>query len=184
MDASIAALMTSRLVLRPLDLADSDAIQAVFPRWEIVRFMAAHIPWPYPEDGALTYLRDVALPAMQRGVEWHWSIRPRAEARRLIGVISLMDQAGDNRGFWLAPEWQGRGLASEASAAVTDYWFDTLGRSVLRASKAAANTPSRRISERTGMRLVWRGERDYVSGRLPAELWEITADEWRAMRGT
>jgi len=45
-----------------------------------------------------------------------------------------------------------------------------------------ANTASRRISEKQGMRVVDRVERDFVCGRLPAEIWEITADEWRARR--
>jgi len=27
------------------------------------------------------------------------------------------------------------------------------------------------------------GERDYVSGRMPVDVWEITADEWRRRRG-
>lgn len=30
------------------------------------------------------------------------------------------------------------------------------------------------------MRVVAVGERDYVGGRLPTEVWEITAEEWRA----
>jgi hypothetical protein len=25
-------------------------------------------------------------------------------------------------------------------------------------------------------------EKDYVSGRLPSEIWEITAEEWRARK--
>jgi hypothetical protein len=32
------------------------------------------------------------------------------------------------------------------------------------------------------MRLVGVVEKDYVSGRLPSEVWEITADEWRAWK--
>jgi [ribosomal protein S5]-alanine N-acetyltransferase len=32
------------------------------------------------------------------------------------------------------------------------------------------------------MRAVWCGEKRYVEGPLPSELWEITADEWRARR--
>lgn len=59
------------------------------------------------------------------------------------------------------------------------YWFDTLGFPVLRAPKAIANAASRRISEKTGMRVVEVKESDYVSGRLPTEVWEITAEEWR-----
>jgi [ribosomal protein S5]-alanine N-acetyltransferase len=65
--ARTALLETERLLLRPLEVADAPAAQALFPRWEIVRYLAAVVPWPYPSDGALTFYRDVALPAMERG---------------------------------------------------------------------------------------------------------------------
>ncbi len=172
-------LTTARLILRPLDISDAAMVQVLFPRWEIVRYLAERVPWPYPADGALTYICDVALPAMRKGVEWHWSIRRKDAPDRLIGVISLMDEPGNNRGFWLDPEWQGQGLMSQAVEVVTEFWFKTLNRLVLHAPKAAANVRSRRISERGGMRLTETVERDYVSGRLPAEIWEITRDEWR-----
>ena len=71
---------------------------------------------------------------------------------------------------------------TEASEAATDFWFNTLKFPVLRAPKAVANHASRRISETSGMRIVAKVERDYVCGRLPAEIWEITADEWNAHR--
>ncbi|HZE52520.1 MAG TPA: GNAT family N-acetyltransferase [Bradyrhizobium sp.] len=179
MSTAIPTITTSRLILRPLDLADVDAVQLLFPRWEIVRFMSSHVPWPYPADGALTFIRDMALPAMRQGTEWHWSIRPKLSPEQLIGVISLKDKPDDNRGFWLDSEWQGKGLMTEASLAVTDYWFETLERALLRAPKAVANVPSRRISERSGMRIVKTEDRDYVSGRFREEVWEITRDEWR-----
>jgi ribosomal-protein-alanine N-acetyltransferase len=177
--SAIPTITTSRLVLRPLELADADAVQAIFPQWEIVRFLNEKIPWPYPPDGALTFIREVALPAMLRGEGWHWSIRPKAAPEQLIGVIGLIDKPDENRGFWLDPAWRGRGLMSEASTAVTDYWFETLQRPVLRVPKAVANLASRRISERSGMRLIRTEERDYVSGRLATEVWEITREEWR-----
>jgi RimJ/RimL family protein N-acetyltransferase len=71
---------------------------------------------------------------------------------------------------------------SEAADVVTEHWFDVLGFPVLRVPKAVANTASRRISERSGMRVIAVEERDYVSGRLVTELWEIKAAEWRAHR--
>jgi RimJ/RimL family protein N-acetyltransferase len=182
MVAAIPTLKTRRLILRPLDLCDIDSVQQVFPRWEIVEFMSKTIPWPYPADGALKFIRDVAIPKMQEGTAWHWSIRPVEVPDRLIGVISLMDEPDNNRGFWLVPEWWGRGLTTEAARAVTDYWFETLGKSILRVWKATANVQSRRISERSGMRIIASEDRDYVSGRLPAEQWEMTRAEWRATR--
>ena len=173
---------TERLILRPHELADAEQIQALFPQWEIVRFLMNRVPWPYPPDGALTYIRDVALPQMEREEAWHWTIRLATEPERIIGSISLIKGSMDNRGFWLGPQWRGLGLMSEACVWVNDFWFSTLGFDVLRVSKAVGNTASRRISEEQGMRLVGHGEKDYVSGRLPSEIWEITAEEWRAWK--
>jgi RimJ/RimL family protein N-acetyltransferase len=176
---AIPILTTPRLLLRPLDITDAPAVQALFPRWEIVRFLSTGVPWPYPADGALTYVRDVALPAVQQGKEWHWTIRPNSHPDTLIGAISLMEREDDNRGFWLDPAWQGQGLMLEASSAVTDYWFDGLGQLALRTLKAAENRRSRRISERTGMRLIKTVEHPFIAGRLPADIWEITREEWQ-----
>ncbi len=110
----IAGLETARLLLRPLELADAEAAQKLFPDWEIVKYLAPRVPWPYPDDGALTYYRDDALPAMARGDEWHWSLRLKSDPARLIGVVSLMKGENGNRGFWLGLPWQRQGLMSEA----------------------------------------------------------------------
>jgi RimJ/RimL family protein N-acetyltransferase len=174
---------TARLILRPLELADADQVQRIFPEWEIVKHLAAVVPWPYPPDGARQFYEHVALPAIARGEEWNWSIRQRSAPDRLIGSIRLrVEGDGENRGFWLGLPWQGQGLMTEASEAVTDFWFNTLKFPVLRVAKAMANSTSRRISEKQGMRVIAVIERDYVGGRLPAELWEITAEEWNAQR--
>jgi len=37
-------LETQRLLLRPLRQEDVPAIQRRFPRWEVVRYLAAHVP--------------------------------------------------------------------------------------------------------------------------------------------
>lgn len=138
------ALYTERLILRPLELADADAIQQQFPRWEVVRYLNALIPWPYPADGALTYLRDIALPAIAAGKEWHWSIRLKSAPDQLIGNVSLMNEQDNNRGFWLGPKWQGQGLMTEASAAVTEYW--SRRRRICRALAQPSGAGRRRLS--------------------------------------
>jgi ribosomal-protein-alanine N-acetyltransferase len=172
-------LETERLLLKPLAPADADRIQNLFPRWEIVRYLNAAIPWPYPADGARTFIERV-LQEMERGESFFWTLRPKSAPQQLIGVISLFLKKEENRGFWMDPEWQGKGLMTEACDAVTAYWFDVLNEPILRAPKAVANEASRRISVKQGMRIVSREERDYLIGRLPSETWEITAQEWRA----
>lgn len=173
---------TRRLLLRPLELADAAQIQETFPQWEVVRFLLNRVPWPYPPDGALQHLRYVALPGLERGDSWIWTLRLKTDPEKLVGLITLTRETGNNRGFWLAPSHHGQGLMSEACEWANDFWFDTLGFPVLRVSKAVANVASRRISEKQGMRKVGQTENDYVCGRLPSEIWEITAEEWRAWK--
>jgi ribosomal-protein-alanine N-acetyltransferase len=181
-NAKIPTLETPRLLLRPLQLQDAEQVQILFPQWEIVKYLANRTPWPYPPDGAYRHYRDEALPAVERGEAWHWTLRLKSDPSRVIGSIGLRKNTDDNRGFWLGLPWQGQGLMTEASEVTTDYWFNVLKFPVLRVSKAIPNAASRRISEKNGMRVVAAEERDHISGRFLSEIWEITAEEWHAHR--
>jgi RimJ/RimL family protein N-acetyltransferase len=114
-------LATPRLILRPLELSDAEEIQRLFPQWEIVRYLDAIVPWPFPAGGVLEHLREAALPAMERGEAWHWTLRLKPAPQQLIGRIHLARGDNNNRGFWLVPEHQGQGLTTEAVVAVNDY---------------------------------------------------------------
>lgn len=176
----VPPLETPRLLLRAMQEEDLPQIQSIFPQWDVVKYLNAKVPWPFPPNGVETFFREAALPARMRGEEWLWTIRRRSEPDRIIGAISLSKTENENRGFWLDPKMRRQGYMLEACNAATDFWFDVLKFPVLRAPKAVANEGSRRISERQGMRMIERSEKDYVSGRLPSEVWEITAEEWRA----
>ena len=71
-------LETARLLSRPLQLSDAEQVQILFPKWEIVQYLANRVPWPYPPNGAETYYRDIALPAVERDEQWHWTLRLKA----------------------------------------------------------------------------------------------------------
>lgn len=103
----ILALETPGLLLQPLELADAQQAQVLFPNWEIVRYLSKIVPWPYPPDGAYTWYRDFALPAMERGEEWHWTLRLKSSPTCTIGSISLKNNENNNRGFWPGLPWQG-----------------------------------------------------------------------------
>ncbi len=173
---------TERLLLRPLALEDAPQIQRLFPQWKVVKYLAAKISWPYPPDGAEQFIRNSALPGMERDEAWHWTLRLRTDPDKLIGLITLTLSEDENRGFWLDPEHRGHGYMTEACAWANDFWFDSLGQARLRAPKAVANRGSRHISQRMGMRVIRLEMRDYVSGRLPSEIWEITAAEWQVWK--
>ena len=173
-------LETPRLILRPLRLSDAEEVQPLFAQWEIVKHLNARVPWPFPPDGAYTFYRDSALPAVERGEQWHWMLTLKDDPeKKIIGSICLVLSGPVNRGFWLALPWQRQGLMTEAVSAVNRFWFEELGQPVLRTKKAIANAGSRAISINEGMRPVASGEDDYVCGRLPEEYWELTAEDWR-----
>lgn len=173
-------LQTPRLILRPVRSKDAPVIQRRFPRWEVVRWLNARIPWPYPVDGAAAYVAS-CVEEMARGEKAHWAIIPKSGPADLIGVIDLWPDDGDSRdqrGFWLDPEFQGKGLMTEAAERVTDYAFRTLDWPHLWLTNAQDNHASRRIKEKQGARLVDLKIGEYVGGRGPLMVWQLTQQNW------
>lgn len=177
-------LQTPRLVLRPVRSKDAPVIQRRFPRWEVVRWLNARIPWPYPADGAAAYVA-ACLEEMARGEKSHWAIIPKSGPADLIGIIELWPDDGisrSQRGFWLDPEFQGKGLMTEAAERVTQYALCDLGWPHLWLTNAQDNHPSRRIKEKQGARLVDLMIGEHVGGRGPQMVWLLRREDWLARR--
>lgn len=177
-------LETPRLVLRPVNPGDAPAIQRLFPRWDVVRYLSRSIPWPYPEDGARRWLEDTALPEMAKGVRYSWALTLRGQTdAALVGVIELrFSTPYSQRSFWLGQEWQGLGLMSEACFAVNDFALPGLGMPDLLFTSADANIPSNRIKELSGAVPIEHGEFDFHAGRLPITRWMLTDKAWSRNR--
>jgi RimJ/RimL family protein N-acetyltransferase len=173
-------LQTPRLVLRPLRSKDAPVIQCRFPKWEIVRWLDANVPWPYPPDGAARHVA-LCLEEMARGEKSHWAIVPRKGSADLIGVISLWPDDGSGRGqrgFWLDAEFHGQGLMSEAADRVTNYAFRKLDWPCLWLTNAQDNHASRRIKEKQGARLVDLLIARTVSGQTSQMVWLLNREDW------
>ncbi len=177
-------LHTPRLSLRPVEMADAAAIQTHISQWEVARYLTRRIPWPYPSDGARTFLREVALPKMEAGVLFTFAIRLRDD-EQLIGVISITtdESCEDQRGFWIAREHWGRGLTTEAANAVTDWAFTSLRLPRIVTSNALDNAASHQIKAHGPWELVRVWEDEYVSGTHPTAIWSVTRGAWLAWRG-
>ena len=176
-------LETARLWLRPLAMTDLAASHRLFPRWEIVEHMP-NVPWPYPETGTADHFR-TALGEMARGEKSHWALVPKAGPEQLIGLISLWPDDGlsrDTRGFWLAPEHQGRGLMTEAADRINDYALLELGWPRLWLSNLVGNVRSARVKLRQGAELVGEETRTYVRGEFTRQVWLLTRERWAARR--
>ena len=177
-------LRTPRLVLRPLRAKDATIIQQRFPKWEIVRHLTAHIPWPYPADGAAQHIAE-CLEQMARGEKSFWAITLKGQPDDLIGRIDLWPDDGvsqDMRGFWLDPQFQRQGLMTEAAERVTEYAFVVLKWPHLWLSNAQGNIASRRIKEKQGAQLVDLQIGHYVGGEDSRMVWLLSREAWLARR--
>lgn len=177
-------LETGRLILRPLELRDAAAIQQQFPDPEVVRYLHAGLPWPYPDDGALANTRE-SLEKRARGEKFFWVLTLKGGDDTAIGRIDLWPFDGelrDMRGFWLGRAHWGQGLMTEAAEAVTGYAFEALAWPFLYLNNAAENAGSHRIKEKQGAELLDRKPHPFMSGEYLRETWILRREAWMARR--
>lgn len=178
-------LTTEHLVLRPIQMEDAARVQLLFNDWEVVKWLAAVVPWPYPEDGAVEFLRSV-LTSVASTDRMVWAIAERNDPlAKLIGVMDLNPSAtGSHRGFWIAPAYHRRGYMSEAVLVTTDYAFDVLDMPILRLDNVEGNVGSHRLKEKAGAVIVGYEETQSVSGPAKLVKWNLTPEAWKAARAT
>jgi ribosomal-protein-alanine N-acetyltransferase len=111
-------IQTQRLILRPLAVSDAPAIQRHFNNWNIIQNLASVVPWPYPDDGAATFIKQ-QLEKIAAGEESYQSVlilkSGDGQAIGNIRFVSRPDEPKGNRGFWLAESYRNRGLMTERS---------------------------------------------------------------------
>jgi len=131
------ALQTARLVLRPLQRADREAIVAGINDLEVSRWLA-RVPFPYGLADA-----DWFLDYLAGGAERAWGI---FDADGPAGVVGL----GEEFGYWLARSHWGRGHATEAGRAVLGAHFSDPEAGPVAAGHVADNAPSVRVLAKLG----------------------------------
>lgn len=172
-------LMTDRLILRLFDLADAPEVQRLAGDYAIAA--ATLLPHPYP-DG----LAEIWIASLRRGVEdgnaaaFAVTLAPE---RNLIGSIRLRideDLACGEAGFWIGKPYWGRGYATEATLAVIEYGFSSLGLHRIYGIHFSRNPASGRVMEKC--RMVYEGRlrrRIRRWGVLEdADVWGAFRDEW------
>ncbi len=145
---------TDRLVLRPFELSDLDALTPILADPEVMRFS---VSGPWSRERTLRFLQGcVADYAEERWGFGLWAVVHKRDAQ-LIGYCGLsrfadVDGVAEVEiGFRLAPEYWGRGLATEAVRAVRDYAFEHLGMRRLISMIEPENSRSIRVAEKAGM---------------------------------
>lgn len=150
-------LESERLVLRPWRPDDAAALQAALA--ESVEHLQPWIPWATPE--APTLERAASLLAnwiaqREAGENFIYAAFDR-ESGRLVGGIGLYARVGPDAlevGYWIRRSEAGRGLATEATRALTHAGFGVTGVSRLEIHTDSRNLPSRRVPEKLGYELT------------------------------
>ncbi len=176
---SVPTFETNRLILRELVESDAPSYQEQFVDYEVIRHLTASVPWPYPQDGVLNYLRSDVIPNQGKD-RWVWAITLKENPAEVIGSVELLREATPtNRGFWLGKSFWGKGYMTEAVEPITNFAFSSLGFEKLLFGNAIGNDRSSRIKEKMGARLVSSTSASYVDEKYSQkEIYELTKEDW------
>lgn len=138
---------TERLVLRPMQLGDADALQAMHATPEVSRFMTSLDP-----EQTLRRLEQDRRDWAERG----YGLLAILERKtgRFLGRTGLRHWPQFDEvevGWALSPEFWGQGLAAEAGRASVNWGFATLAVPYLTAMIRPENDRSIHVAERVGM---------------------------------
>ena len=173
---------TERLLLRPLAMADADALLAYRGRDDVSRYVPFE---PMSRDDiveriagrwARTELTDEGQ-SLTLGAQL-------AETGELAGDVVLFwhsrEHAGGELGYVFNPALGGRGYATEAASAMLRLGFSELGLHRIVARIDERNEPSLRVARRLGMRQEARLVRnERFKGEWSTEVdFAMLAEEW------
>lgn len=144
---SPVTLPTERLTLRPFAISDAGDVFEYARDREFGRFLA--VPDPYTQADAERYV------AIQVAADWSKlaSLAITFQGSLVGGIDLRIDRAERNAGmgYALARRLWGRGLVTEAAAAVIELGFDCYGLHKVWAHADVRNTASWRVMEKLGM---------------------------------
>jgi len=178
------ALHTRRLLLRPLQPGDVDALFAIFSNPEVMRYWSTP-PWASPEPGREMVARDLAAGPdadhLRLGLV-------RRDDDTLIGTCTLFDHFRQSRraemGYALARTAWGQGYMHEALSALLAHGFEAWNLNRVEADIDPRNEASARALERLGFqREGFLRERWIVGDEVSdTALYGLLRRDWRASR--
>jgi RimJ/RimL family protein N-acetyltransferase len=154
-------LETDRLVLSTWQTSDWIALRPIATDAEVMRYITGGVPWT-DERIQLFVDRQVELFSERGFCRWKLLTRPAAEMIGFCGVGFWGDGFESEIGWWLARQYWGRGLATEAARAALRDAFDRAGLDRIISIARPANTTSIRIMEKLGLKLEGEFEKDGV----------------------
>ena len=143
------SIRTPRLTLRRMTAADAPRVYEIQSNWNVTRMLRmASFP---PTLDELRHWLTLSEGEWSSGAAYRFAL---VAGERVIGCADVDEIASDSGdlGYWLDEAYWGRGLASEAAAAVRDFALDSVGLKRLLSGHAADNPASGRVLTKLGFR--------------------------------
>ena len=124
-------LSTERLLLRPLESGDIDAVYAACQDPEIARWTT--VPYAYTRERAVDFVEKINPDGWREDTMYNFGVFTRDGGALVgsMGLLRLQQLAAPQRqaelGYWTVKEQRGKGYTVEAARAVCDWAFDALG---------------------------------------------------------
>lgn len=178
---------TERLLLRPVEPGDAEAMHSYKSRADVCRYIPHE---PLSREGVEEWIATRARPDLtDEGQALPLAVIER-ESGAMIGDVVLFWRSRlhgrGEIGYVIAPEWSGRGYASEAALALLGYGFDVIGFHRITAVIDARNDASARLLHRIGMRCEARHvQDDWFKGEWTDTcIYAMLAAEWATRRSS
>lgn len=177
-----AILETDRLILRPFELSDAPDVQRLAGDRQVA-LNTLTIPHPYPDGAAEEWIRTHTVDPNLA----NFAIIRRSD-NALVGSIGLMLKKDHDKaeiGYWIGVPYWNHGYASEATAVLIDYGFETFALEKIFAAHFSRNAASGRVMLKNGMKHEGTLRRDIRKWDeyVDVEMYSILRGEWELRRG-
>jgi [ribosomal protein S5]-alanine N-acetyltransferase len=181
MSEKMKSLTTSRLNLRPFELADAPDVQRLAgdPR---IAATTLNVPHPYPDGAAEKWISSHAqLFTDHQSIVYAITLKPDDQ---LIGCINFMAISKQHSraevGYWIGVDFWNNGYCTEALRALCNYGFKDLGLNKIVARHMANNMASGKVMTNVGMNKEGILKSDnYKNGKfVDAVIYGFTRDEF------
>lgn len=146
-------LTTSRLILRPIELTDAEAIFNYAKNPNVSRYTLWE-PHQSVQD-SLNYIKDYIFDYYSKGVPEPFGIALKENPQKIIGTVGCFWTSKQAKAMELAyaigEEHWGKGIVAEASQTVMDYCFKEFSLKRIQARCKTENKSSAKVMEKVGM---------------------------------
>lgn len=178
-------LKSNKLLLRRPEVEDQTSLERVFCDPQMMRYLGGEVWDSVKVTEVIQEWHD------DWGVERRWSgVLVKRDTQEVIGTAgltenTLTDEAGFELSWFVLPEHQKQGFASEITSTLLRFAFDNLGAERVVAETHPENPASNRVLEKLDFECL--GERHHKYDDLPGfetqVLWAMSRERWHEKTG-